>query len=59
MTICNKCVHLWKRSNKFYCTLSSFPANYNVAYSKSKKECKCFEKGENVRQFFSKSNKYR
>ena len=56
MNLCKNCKYLWKRSNKFYCTHSSIE---NVSYSKSKKECKAFEEGTNVRYWRAKSNKYR
>jgi len=54
MTICNNCKHLWKRCSKLYCNNIT-----NTAYSKSKKECKYFEEGKNVRHYYSKSNKYK
>ena len=54
MTLCKNCIYLWKRCNKFYCTHSSIE---NVSYSKTKKECKAFKEGNNVRNYYSKMSK--
>lgn len=52
MTICNKCTYLWRSGTKWYCN-----SPYNVKFSKNKKECKSFKKGENAKKFMKKGGR--
>ena len=47
-SICNKCKHLWSREGTYYCTWNGL---FNVRYTKTKKGCRYFEEGENVKKY--------
>lgn len=49
--ICDKCSHLWQRLGKNYCRVFK-----NCKYSKTKKECPYFKKGENIKKYLGSSN---
>lgn len=56
-SICNKCIHLWQRLGKNYCIKPVHLDKGNTCkYSKTKKQCPCFEAGENIKKYLSKSN---
>lgn len=58
-TICDSCKHMWKRLGKNYCNKPIYLEKGNSCkYSKTKKQCPCYEKGENIKKYISKSNSW-
>lgn len=51
MTICDKCKWLWCCAGKPYCNA----LKGNTKYKKGKKECECFEKGDNYKKYMKNS----
>jgi hypothetical protein len=52
--ICNKCKNLWQRLGKNYCIKGA--CGGKCKYSKTKKQCDSFEKGENIKKYLGGSN---
>lgn len=56
-TICNKCLHLWRCNRKYYCNQPTYKEKGDTCkYSKTKKQCSCFEKGKNVKKYMKTEN---
>lgn len=56
MSLCDSCKYRWSNSGKLYCTISQF---YKCNYSKRKKGCPSYEKGQNDKYFRGKQGKNR
>lgn len=58
-SICNNCKHLWQRLGKNYCNKPiHLSKGSSCKYSKTKKQCPCYEKGENIKKWLNKSNDF-
>lgn len=58
-SICNQCRHLWQRLGKNYCNQPIYlDKGTTCKYSKTKKQCPCFEKGNNIKKWLGKSNDF-
>lgn len=56
-SICNKCRYLWQRLGKNYCNKPIHLEKGNTCkYSKTKKQCPCFEEGKNIKKYLGGTN---